>query len=61
MLIAQTCEVETSLQALVAAMNTWVTSYHQKVKNNCLVSTINKQKRDFCFENNKITVCTTSN
>jgi hypothetical protein len=41
MLNAQSCDVETSLQVLVA-MNTWVTSYHQKVKNNYLAATINK-------------------
>jgi hypothetical protein len=45
--------VETSLQALVA-MNTWVNSYRQKVKNNWLVATINKHKQDFGFQITKL-------
>jgi hypothetical protein len=55
MVDALTFEVETTLQASVAR-NTSVSSYQQRVKNNCSAPTINKQKQDSCLENNKITV-----
>jgi hypothetical protein len=55
MMIAQTSEVENIVQVFIAA-NTWVTSYHQKVANNCIITTINKHKQQYCFQNNKITI-----
>jgi hypothetical protein len=50
---AQTSGVENIVQVFIAT-NTWVTSYHQKVTNNCIITTIKKHKRQYCFQNNKI-------